>query len=399
MPVTSLSRRFYRFVRSAILHHLIPCSKKNIKQKINHESLIEVIGFFESYSGIGESARLCANSLKEAGFKVKCTSVEKTFKKKSEFSWSNAGFYQDIKPEIRIFHLNPPMLPPVILSLGFKRFIETYNIGYWAWELEDIPKEWKKAIRYINAIFTPSTFTSYAIQRNTKKLVHTVMHPVKVEGAKINPSIRDSLNIPQDAFVVSSIFSFGSALERKNPQALIQAFNHAFQHNENAFLVLKSNAGSIEEKNEIQSLIAGNNKVLLIDALWNKEDILGLIKTSNLYASLHRSEGFGLTIAEAMLLDVPVMVTNWSGSADFCNKIYCSVINYSLIPVKSNHPEFKGVSSLTWADANVVQASNVLSDMYELLRQGDVPKNIQTSDYLRKLLNQYSYSNALAKLH
>ncbi len=399
MPIATVMRKIYRLLRSAIFHDVIPCSNKKINAKINHDSVIEVIGFFESYSGIGESARLCANALKDAGFKVKCTSVEKVFKKKSEFSWSKAGFYQDIKPLVRIFHLNPPMLPPVIFSLGFKRFIETYNIGYWAWELEDIPREWKKAIRYMNAIFTPSTFTSNAIQRNTNKSVYTVMHPVKVESAKINPLIRANLNIPKDAFVVSSIFSFGSALERKNPQALIQTFNLAFQHNENAFLILKSNAGSEEEKREIQSLIAGNQKILLIDALWSKEDILGLIKTSNLYASLHRSEGFGLTIAEAMLLDVPVMVTNWSGSADFCNKTYCSLIDCSLIPVESSHPEFSGLSSLTWADANVVQASNVLSDMYELSRQGDVPKNIETSDYLRKLLNQHSYMNALAKLN
>jgi glycosyltransferase involved in cell wall biosynthesis len=384
-------RLFYRFIRSNFFHKFIKCSNKKINSTINLN--IEVIGFFESYSGIGESARLCAKALKKDGFKVKCTSVEKIYRKSSVFKWPNDGFFDDLKPDVRIFHLNPPMLPLVIFNLGIKCYAETYNIGYWAWELQDIPNEWKKAIRYVNAVFTPSDFSSAAIQQYTTKPVITVMHPVTVDESNINYFIREKLNISSDTFLISSIFSFGSAIERKNPNALIDSFKLAYQDRENVKLILKSNSGTETEKEMIFSKIANDKRICLIDEVWSKEQILGLINDSNLYASFHRSEGFGLTLAEALMLKVPVISTNWSGNIGFCNDNNGYLVNHTLISVCSKHPEFVGLANQLWAEIDQVHAAELLSNAYSdfMLK----PNKFQDLDSdLMSTLNIYSYSKA-----
>jgi glycosyltransferase involved in cell wall biosynthesis len=361
--------------------------------EFNNEKVIEVIGFFESYSGIGESARLCALSLRDSGFKVKCTSVESVYRKAAAFSWPLDGFYNgNDKPSIRIFHLNPPMLPPAIFSLGFNAYKQSYNIGYWAWELEDIPSEWQSAVKYVNAVMTPSTFTTKAVKKHTSKPVISVLHPVDYNLREINPGIKLKLGIPDSSFLISSIFSFGSALERKNPQSLIIGFKKAFMSNEDVRLVLKSNSGNVDEKRTIVDLIAQDSRIILIDESWDRADVLGLIKESDLYASFHRSEGFGLTLAEALLLNTPVIATNWSGNMDFCNESNSFLVETDLIPVVSDNPEFKESGDQVWAEVKPDSAVTTLKAAFESIRLNGKP---DTKSITSKFLKQDCYAIAL----
>jgi glycosyltransferase involved in cell wall biosynthesis len=81
--------------------------------------------------------------------------------------------------------------------------------------------------------------------------------------------------------------------------------------------------------------------------------------------SLHRSEGFGLPIAEAMLLGTPVIVTNWSGNVDFCNEGNSYLVDADMIPVKSEHPEFRKLGTLKWANPRVTHAAAMLKKLYD----------------------------------
>lgn len=384
-------RTIYRFLRSILFQRIIPESNQALK--FNNDVVIEVIGFLESYSGIGESARLCALSLKDSGLKVKCTSVEPVFRKKSAFTWSQDGFYTgDEAPAIRIFHLNPPMMPPAIFAIGFKGYVRSFNIGYWAWELEDIPSEWRKALRYVNAVMTPSSFTTNAVKKHTDKPVITVPHPVDYNLQEVNAGIKSKLGMPDSSFLISSIFSFGSALERKNPESLIVNFKKAFVNHEDVRLVLKSNSGNPEEKNKILDLIAKNSRIILIDESWDRADVLGLIKESDLYASFHRSEGFGLTIAEALLLDTPVIVTNWSGNMDFCNEENAFLVETKLVPVVTNNPEFKESGDQFWAEVNPDSAITKLKEAFESIKLNGKPS---TKSLTSKFLKRDCYAIAL----
>ncbi|MDY0029082.1 MAG: glycosyltransferase family 4 protein [Pseudobdellovibrionaceae bacterium] len=395
MLVNNIIRPIYRTLRGTVLQSLLPCSQAEFN--LDRNSAIEVIGFFESFSGIGESARLCATSLKEAGYKVKCTSVESVFRKKSDAPWVFENAPADTPIGTRIFHLNPPMMPPVILSMGIKDFRKTFNIGYWAWELSELPKEWVRGIRYMNAIMTPSDFTSQTIRKYTNKAVETVLHPVSIDKTTINPDMRAKLEIAQDSLLFSTIFSFGSAMERKNPEAVIKAFQTAFTPQDNAVLVLKSNSGSPENKAALEKLFGEHKNIRLCDGFWPREDTQGLIAASDLYISLHRSEGFGLTIAEAMLMDVPVMVTNWSGNTDFCTKENAFLVGYNQVPVRSTHPEFKGLGNLTWADADVNEAARILQDIKSDRAKLDRMKETVRHS-LVEILSRKSYQTALQRL-
>jgi len=390
----NLLRQVYRQMRAQLLQRIIPKSHTQLPK--NDGLCIEVIGFFHSISGIGESARLCAQQLATDGYRVKCTSVEGFFRKPQELEWQWKNNIDRAEVNCRIYHLNPPMLPPVILQMGIFNFKKTYNIGYWAWELEAIPKEWIRAIGYMNAIFTPSHFTTKVIQGYTNYPVLTVTHPVTIAAATAD--IRKRLDIPEDAFLVSNIFSFGSAMERKNPMGLIAAFKQACASFKDAYLVLKANAGANSpEKQMLLQAIAGHPNIRLIDQHWNRADVLGLIQSSDLYASLHRSEGFGLTIAEAMLLNTPTLVTAWSGNMDFCNAENSFLIAHKPIKVNSDHPEFREFENTTWADANIHQTEEVFTDVYhdrELL----LSKKSRCAQQMQSCIDGNKYQHALQQL-
>lgn len=396
----AVARAAYRTLRAQLLQRLIPQSQASFPTA--PKPIIEVIGFFHSISGIGESARLCAQQLAADGYRVKCTSVENYFRKPLEIPWSwpdardEDGEPMQEKIHCRIYHLNPPMLPTVILQMGISDFQKTYNIGYWAWELEIIPSEWIRALNYMNAIFTPSHFTSRVIQGYSNIPVLTVTHPV-VPG-KFTETMRARLGINDDAFLVSSIFSFGSAMERKNPGALVRAFTQAFTPDDNCYLVLKANAGDDSpEKKRLLELINGNPRIKLVDEHWSRADILGLIHCSSIYASLHRSEGFGLTIAEAMLLGTVPLVTNWSGNMDFCSAENSFLVPSQPITVDSSHPEFNGLQHARWADANVATAAALLQ---QACGQPDLlaEKKLHCMYQMQKCINSHKYQHALQAL-
>lgn len=354
-------RALYRELRKNILHHLIPASHAEIFA--GGRDGVEVVGFFHSASGIGESARLCAQQLQKMGVKVRCTSVEKMFMKPQETKWSFKDTAAADEIGCRIIHLNPPMMPPVAIKMGLRTFARVYNIGYWAWELEKIPAEWILAARYVNAVFCPSEFTSQTIRKYTDKPVVTVPHPVTVGEARVG--MRNRLSLSDQAFVVSSLFSFGSALERKNPYAAVDAFVAALGETEGAWLILKSNhGGNSDEKKQFLEYIKPYPTIRLIDDILEKDEVLGLIKASDVYLSLHRSEGFGLPIAEAMLIGTPTVVTDWSGSRDFCNGSNSFPVPYTLIPVKSGHPEFAGLVNVKWADPDSAAAATIMKKIY-----------------------------------
>lgn len=389
--LSNFVRSIYRLIRSSILQSVIPKSNKPFDY--SKETLIEVIGFFESHSGIGESARLCALSLKDSGIRVRCISVEDIFRKKSSFEWSRVGFYEgNNEPSIRIFHLNPPMLPPAIFAIGIKNFWKSYNIGYWAWELEDIPTEWKKALRYMSAVMTPSTFTTKAVRKHSNIPVITVPHPVDYNLENINSGLRSRLGVTDKAFLISSIFSFGSALERKNPEGLIIGFKKAFINGEDVTLVLKSNSGDVREKKSILDLIANDKRIILIDESWDRADVLGLIKESDLYASFHRSEGFGLTLAEALLLNTPVIATDWSGNMDFCNNSNSFLVETDLVPVVTNNPEFKDSRDQLWAEVKIESAISKLREGFNSIKLKGRPDTYAVTS---NLLKRDCYEKAL----
>jgi glycosyltransferase involved in cell wall biosynthesis len=383
-------RRIYRWLRANYLHAVIPVSREAIFAA--EREGIEVVGFFRTASGLGESARQCAVQLQQQGYKVRCISVEGFFRKPGEIEWDFVDTASEAEVGCRILHLNPPMLPPVIFNIGLRRYRKVFNVGVWAWELEKLPREWRNALPYMNAITCPSNFTVAAIRQYTDKTVLPVPHPV-IANAPAG-DLRGELGIPASTFLVAAVFSFGSALERKNPVAMVKAFNLAFADYPNAHLLFKTNGpDDSAETQTFLAMIKDNPKITVRSGIWPREKVMGLLSTADACLSLHRSEGFGLTMAEAMLLGTPVVATDWSGNTDFCNADNSYPVRYRRVPVISTHPEFANMQDLTWADADVEHASALLRAI--LLDPETAKRKVAAARRVQEYFSLPAYSMAL----
>ncbi|MBB2749538.1 UNVERIFIED_ORG: glycosyltransferase involved in cell wall biosynthesis [Rhizobium aethiopicum] len=385
-------RTTYRFLRAHVLQRLIPRSRL----AFNPRKPVEIAGYLSMAVGVGESARLCAGALSEAGRAISLSDVSTHPDEKSFAGWTSSRLSTEL-PGSRIWHLNPPMLPRAILKKGVANFTRAFNIGYFAWELEVVPAEWRNAMRYMNAIFVPSEFTRRTIAPLTKAPVIVVPHPVT--EAPATDGMRERFGIEKDAFLVSFIFSAGSSINRKNPQAAIEAFRLFAAEAPSAFLLMKA-SGDVNKDEALSALVAsvaGDARIRIVTDRLSNADINGIIRSSDAYLSLHRSEGFGLTVAEAIMQGTPVISTAWSGTADFCDPDNTWQVASSLIPVVDNHPEFAGLEGAVWADPSPQAAAAHLSDIFrapELAQE----KAERARAFLLRYLAENSYEKALQAL-
>jgi len=326
------------------------------------KSPIRVVGLLSSASGIGKSARLCIDILNGEGREVSTCDVAALFATDHGIAYKCGTA---IAPgSVSIYHLNPPMLLPGLLRSNLAYYYRSYNIGYWAWELEVVPAEWRNGARYVNAVFVPSEFTRKAIAPLTSAPVIVVPHPVTEKPAA--DGMRAKFGIEDDAFLVSFIFSAGSSINRKNPQAVIDAFKIFQARCPKAFLLMKGSGDPAKDAGlaALYRSAEGNSRIQIVTDKLASSEINGLIRDSDTYISLHRSEGFGLTVAEAIIHNTPVVSTGWSGTVDFCDPNNTWNVAPSLIPVVDTHPEFAALTRAVWADPSPEIAAGYLEQIY-----------------------------------
>jgi glycosyl transferase family 4 len=387
-------RAAYRWVRRGLLHRLIALARHDGPLPPLGE--VEVVGFFREATGLGESARLCARALVEAGHAVRLRDLSRREEvPMGEFSRHRPA---TADPACRIWHLNPPMLPPAVLKLGLAAFRRSYNIGYWAWELDRLPPEWARAARYMNAILVPSSFTQWVIRTQTDVPVLVVPHPL--QPAPVSPGLRQELGLPSGAFVAATVFNCDSSFERKNPLAAVEAFIGALGSHDDAFLVLKTSAARAgpDALDRLRRAVAAHPRILLVDELWSAARIGMLLAEADVYLSLHRSEGFGLTIAEPMLRGTPVVATAWSGNMDLCPAELTYPVPARLVPVVDRHPDFRGLAGRArWAEPDIAAASAHLRTIHAD-RKAARTGALAARAYLEAHLRVHGYDKALSRL-
>jgi glycosyltransferase involved in cell wall biosynthesis len=346
-----------------------------------------------SASGLGNSARLCADQLVARGYSVSSKDVAPFFGVGDDVGFaSNAA--NDSGASIAIYHLNPPKLLAGIMRAGLRQYYGTYNIGYWAWELETLPREWVNAIRFVDAIMVPSEFCRAAIARYTDKPVAVVPHPL--QSVRLPPPRTRDESQP---FTVLSMLNFGSSFLRKNPYAVLRAFTLAFGADPNARLIFKTSGGHrfAGELAQLRANASGMTNVEIIDEIWSEERLNASYRKADAYLSLHRSEGYGLTIAEAMMMDCPVVVTGWSGNLDFCTEETAFLVRHSLTAFDDDDPSYEGVTGAQWAEPSVEDAARLL----RLLRDEPALARRKAEAARRHLIahtSERSYDRALTSL-
>jgi glycosyltransferase involved in cell wall biosynthesis len=185
--------------------------------------------------------------------------------------------------------------------------------------------------------------------------------PHGVEVTELTPFSLSTLGVPAGRFVFLLMFDFDSFVERKNPLAAIEAFRRAFRRDDGATLLIKTTSGSRHPSAfaELRALVSAEPHALLVDRTLPRGELNGLIAACDAVVSLHRAEGFGLVLAEAMELGKPVVATGWSGNVDFMNAGNSCPVGYELVPIERDHGPYKAGS--LWAEPDIDHAAWLMS--------------------------------------
>jgi glycosyltransferase involved in cell wall biosynthesis len=340
-----------------------------------------VIGYVRSEMGVGESVRCAIRAARASGFPIAIRSVDA----KGPYRLGDRSIATDDREfphSFNLFHVNADQAEPMIDRVGPMFIRGKYNVGYWAWELEEFPDRWLPSFRFFDEIWTPSTFCQAAIARKSPVPVLRMPHAVQVEGACAVS--RSDFSIPADRFVFLAIFDLLSVSERKNPIGAIAAFRRAFGNSKECHLVLKvSHAQERPQEMESLTAAAAGLPVTIIDRTIDRAEVNGLIRACDCLVSLHRSEGFGLSIAEAMYLNKPVIVTDYSGNTDFAKPDNAFLVEYDLVRVpKGCEPYDEGA---VWAEPRLDHAVKQMQVVFACAEQRAARAN-RAGEYVRRHL-------------
>ncbi len=264
---------------------------------------------------------------------------------------------------VTIAHVTPePFFTSLYERAGWHRRGGVHRVAVWYWELAWIPENWARIATEVDEVWCASPFVADAFRDRLSVPVHEVLPSVELEPAA--PYSRHELGVPPENYVFLFTFDLASIMERKNPLALIRAFRAAFARERDVNLVLKitRSAQFPTEAASLRAAMAGDDRIVLIDQLLPPERVQGLIQECDCYASLHRSEGFGLGLAEAMLRGKPVIGTAYSGNLAFMHEKNSLLVDYTLVPVTPGLPVYR---EGRWAEPSHDHAVAQLRFCYE----------------------------------
>ena len=346
--------------------HSLPLRADNVPIDLpsRYPQGFNVAGFLKGQYGIGESSRAFRRAVAATGLPSVAINIDSRDHRNQE---------SDTEPFAR--H-NPYGINLMTFSFDYarrfyqdrgRRFFEgRHNIAIWYWELERFPARWHSNFDYYDEIWVPTEFCREAFRAVSPIPIYKIPYPLEpFEGVPA----RATFGIPEDACVFLVTFDFYSTLARKNPLGVIEAFRKAFTRDEKAVLVLKSiNAGRNDAGRALlQKAIEGLN------VIWIEEHLTGvqmraLFASADCYVSLHRSEGLGLGMAQAMSIGKPVIATAYSGNLEYMNAENSLLVNYVRAELMADYgpdsnPTIYERGSL-WAEPDTEHAAHRMRCVY-----------------------------------
>lgn len=315
---------------------------------------VNVVGFLRAEFGLGEVARASVRALSAVDHPVAALNLDDVPHRQSDRS-----IRLEAEPErfpFTLVHMNPPELQRV--RAKFEHLLrDRYVIGYWAWELERLPEDWREALVGVNEIWTCSRFSAAALAGACPVPVVPIW-PALPEPAPSGLS-RLELDLDPDEFVFLFVYDCHSQVARKNPLGLLEAFARAFRPEERVRLVLKTtNASAYPEDFARVRQRASGLRVTLRDGYLSRADLWALQRAADAYVSLHRAEGFGLTLVEAMALGKPVIATYYSGNTEFMSPWNSFPVPYRLVDIEQDSVSYRRGN--VWAEPDIDAAAALM---------------------------------------
>ena len=333
-----------------------PCSptfaRKQAKLGLN------IVGFLTADLGVGESARCMVRAADAAALPTALVDLKLNVKNRRGDLTYAPRLQEDAPHPVSVFHLDPPASRDIEHHHGLNFRRGRYNIGYWAWELPQFPDAWMTYCECFDEIWCPSDFVREAIAMQSPVPVLTMPHAIAfARPTEDQATLRDRFQLPRDRLLYLFLYDLNSYSERKNPAAVVAAFRAAALDSAQATLVIKTHnsAGNEADLAALRATVADLPNVIVLAETLSRADLYRLEAACDVFVSLHRSEGFGLAIAEAMYLGKPVISTDWSAPAEFVNATNGCPVRARLITLDRNiGPYGKGQ---TWADPEIEHAA------------------------------------------
>jgi len=305
---------------------------------------LNLVGFAFGQLGIGEDVRMAVAACEAAGIPFKVVNMHPGNSGVADRALQDhVAADEDADPApyaINVFCLTGFETARAYLEQGQALFAGRYNIGWWPWELPVWPRDWDLVFGLVDEVWAATRFTEAMYSDATARAaraaaplgilkgarlprVPVTFMPMPASVARVQPMTRKQLQLPARRFLFLYVFDFNSYLQRKHPFAAIEAFRKAFADDDRSVgLVLKTMNSKPDDPQWRRFLkaCAADPRIVLIDRTLDRGEVLGLIQACDAYVSLHRSEGFGRTLAEAMLFGKPVVGTDFSGNVDFLNE-------------------------------------------------------------------------------
>ena len=318
---------------------------------------IRVAGYLRAETGVGEHGRLAVLAAERAGITTSTyVDVTSASRQLHEF---DASRRDDL--DVNLVCVNADELPRFAARVGPKFFADHYTIGLWAWELEEFPARYAASFAYVDEVWANSEFTRRAIAAVATVPVVAFPLPVVAPSPAAARSRRE-LGLPEGTMFLFC-FDVMSDVERKNPFGLLEAFCRAFAPGEGPVLVLKAvnaqrRAGELER---LKREASRRPDVVVLDSYLDRAGQSALMASCDCYVSLHRSEGFGLTLAEAMALGKPVVATGYSGNLDFMTEQNSYLVPYTVGHVPVAHDPYP--HGARWAEPDLAVAARLLREV------------------------------------
>jgi glycosyltransferase involved in cell wall biosynthesis len=323
---------------------------------------VNVAGFFTAELGVGEAARLLIAGLDARGIPALPIQGHLIPPSRQGVEFAYAAPDEAAYP-INIVCINGDGIPVFAREAGRSFFEGRHTIAMWWWEVGPPPREWDQAFDYIDEVWVASQYIHDLIAPISPVPVVKITMPVLMPD--VAAASRSDLGLPQDGFVFLFVHDYHSVAARKNPAGLIEAFKRAFPPGSGAKLVVKSiNASKLPvEHDRVVLASAEHPDITLIDAYVTAAEKNAMIAHCDCYVSLHRAEGFGLTVAEAMLLGKPVITTRFGGTLEFTNDENSYLVDCEPVAVGDRAGIY--AADAIWAEPDLDRAAELMLRVFE----------------------------------
>ncbi|MFL5844081.1 MAG: glycosyltransferase family 4 protein [Solirubrobacteraceae bacterium] len=320
---------------------------------------VNVTGYLNAELGVGEVARKMISALDARGIPLVARGQLAPGSRQGH-AFSTSGSEAAPFP-VNLVCINADVFPVFGKEVGRGFFRDRFTAGMWFWEISSFPHRFAKAFEYVDEVWVATQHIAEALELESTKPIRHVRVPIELPDG-IEPA-REELGMP-DGFVFLFVFDFHSVFRRKNPLGLIEAFNRAFPDG-GASLVIKTINGDHHpaRAEHLRVLASEQPNLYLLEDYLSSAAKNSLIASCDCYVSLHRSEGLGLTMGEAMYLGKPVVATGYSGNLDFMTPENSWLVDYELVNVGSDAEPYP--ADARWAEPDLDHAAACQREVFD----------------------------------